>query len=116
MEEQLASATDQEAFNVTKIMGSKRILAFPLNPATVAVAFAGFIKMVRQGKNSPPMMSSCLTVQATFPPKKSILGDDWAKQVDFVRILATARQLPETGIISALQKMLVFESQAGAYH
>ncbi|MCL4879956.1 MAG: threonine synthase [Anaerolineae bacterium] len=96
-----ASATDQEAFNVTKIMAQTDGVS--VEPAT-AVAFAGLIKMVRQGKIHPNDVVVFNCSGHTFPVEKSILGDDWAKQVDLSDI-GTARQLPETGIISALQNV-----------
>lgn len=94
-----ASASDQEAFNVTKIMAQTDGVS--VEPAT-AVAFAGLIKMVRQGKIKPDDVVVFNCSGHTFPVEKSILGDDWAKQVDLSDI-GTGRQLPETGIISALR-------------
>ncbi len=94
-----ASASDQEAFNVTKIMAQTDGVS--VEPAT-AVAFAGLIKMVKEGKIKPDEVVVFNCSGHTFPVEKNILGDDWAKQVDLSDI-EPSRQLPETGLISALQ-------------
>ncbi|MBZ0307304.1 MAG: pyridoxal-phosphate dependent enzyme, partial [Anaerolineae bacterium] len=95
------SASDEEAFSVTKIMAQTDGVS--VEPAT-AVAFAGLIKMVRQGDIKPHDIVVFNCSGHTFPVEKTILGDNWAKQVDLSDI-GTGRQLPETGIISALQNV-----------
>lgn len=96
-----ADATDEEAFSATKVLA--RTDGISVEPAT-AVAFAGLIKMVREGKIKPDDVVVFNCTGHTFPVEKSILGDRWAKQVDLSKI-STEVKLPETRIISALKNV-----------
>ncbi|HLA43965.1 MAG TPA: threonine synthase [Aggregatilineales bacterium] len=100
------SASDEEAFDITKVMA--RTDGVSVEPAT-AVAFAGLVKMVREGsiKSDEVVVFNC--TGHTFPVEKIILGDQWTKNVDLSRVKKET-QLPETSILSALENVGVSRS------
>jgi threonine synthase len=110
-----ASADDDEAFETTRLLA--RTDGVSVEPAT-AVAFAGFVKMVRRGDIRPDDVVIFNCTGHTFPVEKSILGDQWAKQVDLSEY-KTRTKLPESGILRAvnhvgksIQRVLVIEDNA----
>lgn len=95
------SATDEEAFETTRILA--RMDGLSVEPAT-SVAFAGLIKMVRRGviKQDDVVVFNCSG--HTFPVEKSILGDQWAREVDLSEASRTPT-LPTAGVLSAIEKV-----------
>ena len=93
-----ASAEDEEAFETTRMLA--RTDGMSVEPAT-AVAFAGFVKMVRSGQIKPDDVVVFNCTGHTFPVEKSILGDQWAKQVDLSEYKSRTK-LPESGILKAV--------------
>ena len=93
------SASDDEAFEVTKIMA--RTDGFSVEPAT-AVAFAGLIKMVRHKKIKPDDVVVFNLSGHTFPVEKAILGKQWARHVDISHTDPTP-QVPTNTVLSAVQ-------------
>lgn len=96
-----ASASDEEAFNATRMLARSDGLS--VEPAT-AVGVAGLIKLVKQGTIKPDDVVVFNCTGHTFPVEKAILGEQWSKQVDLSRI-ETQENLPETPLISALAKV-----------
>lgn len=96
-----ASATDEEAFEATRILA--RNDGISVEPAT-AVAFAGLVKLVRDGVIKPDDVVVFNCSGHTFPVEKSILGDEWARQVDLSNV-DTRPTLPETSLLSAVEKI-----------
>lgn len=96
-----ASASDEEAFQVTRLLA--RAEGISVEPAT-AVGLAGLITMVKEGaiQSDEVVVFNC--TGHTFPVEKSILGEQWAKQVDLSRI-ATNERLPESKLIQTLETM-----------
>ncbi len=95
------SATDEEAFDTTRIMA--RTDGLSVEPAT-AVAFAGLVKMVRRGviKSDDVVVFNCSG--HTFPVEKAILGDAWAREVDISHTSPTP-SVPTTGLLSAIKSV-----------
>ncbi len=97
----MEDATDEEAFNTTKLLA--RTEGLSVEPAT-AVAFAGLIKLARRGIIKPNEMVVINCSGHTFPVEKQILGDQYAHQVD-VSAQTGRVSLPTEGLLSALQRM-----------
>ncbi len=97
----MESATDEEAFNATRILA--RTEGLSVEPAT-AVAFAGLTKMVRAGIIKPDQLVVINCSGHTFPVEKQILGDQYARHVDVSRA-GKIPALPEEGLLSALEQM-----------
>lgn len=95
------SATDEEAFEVTRILA--RTDGISVEPAT-AVAFAGLIKMVRRGviKSDQVVVFNCSG--HTFPVEKDILGQEWAREVD-ISTAPTTPSLPTSHLLTAVQEV-----------
>jgi threonine synthase len=108
-----ASASDQEAFDITRVMARKDGIS--VEPAT-AVAFAGLVKMVERGQIKPDDVVVFNCSGHTFPVEKEILGEHWAKNVDLSKFATTDVPLPRTGLLSAVgnvqnkvQKVVIIE-------
>ncbi len=95
------SASDEEAFEATRIMA--RIDGISVEPAT-AVAFAGLVKMVQNGKIRPDDVVVFNCSGHTFPVEKTILGEAWSHEVDLSHISPTP-SVPTTGLLSAVNKV-----------
>lgn len=95
------SATDEEAFEATRIMA--RTDGISVEPAT-AVAFAGLMKMVQNGKIKPDDVVVFNCSGHTFPVEKTILGDQWAREVDLSHISPTP-SVPTKGLLSAVSQV-----------
>lgn len=95
------SATDEEAFEATRIMA--RTDGISVEPAT-AVAFAGLMKMVKNGKIKPDDVVVFNCSGHTFPVEKRILGEEWAREVDLSHISPTP-SVPTSQVLSAVSKV-----------
>jgi threonine synthase len=95
------SATDDEAFTATLI--AARTDGISVEPAT-AVAFAGLIKMVREGVIKPDDLVVLNCSGHTMSVEKHILGEQWQKTVDLSE-KDVAATLPEEGLLSALEQV-----------
>src|SRR5207302_3507764 len=98
---EMEDASDEEAFNATRLLG--RTEGLSVEPAT-AVAFAGLFKMVRRGIIKPDEIVVINCSGHTFPVEKQILGDRYARQVD-VSKEGMRVSVPEEGLLSALEQM-----------
>ena len=112
-----ASASDEEAFEMTKIMA--RTDGISVEPAT-AVAFAGMVKLVRNGTIKPNDVVVFNCSGHTFPVEKAILGERWSKELD-ISETSTAPSLPTTSLVEAVKnvkspvrKVLVIEDTEDA--
>ncbi len=97
----MEDATDEEAFNATKMLA--RTEGLSVEPAT-AVAFAGLIKLARRGIIKPDQVVVINCSGHTFAVEKQILGDQFARQVD-VSEQGKRVSVPEEGLLSALEQM-----------
>jgi threonine synthase len=95
------SVTDEEAFETTRILA--RNDGISVEPAT-AVAFAGLVQMVREGKIKPDDVVVFNCSGHTLPVEKAILGDQWARQVDISEV-SPLPSLPTTRLLSAVEKV-----------
>lgn len=95
------SATDEEAFNAIRVLA--RLDGISVEPAT-GVTFAGLIKMVRQGIIKPDDVVVINGSGHTLPVEKTILGDQWQKQIDLSEA-PTAAPVPEADLTEAVSKM-----------
>jgi threonine synthase len=94
------SVSDAEAFRAIHILAKMEGLS--MEPAS-AVAFAGLIKIVRNGMIKPTETVVVNLTGHTLPVEKMILGEGWAKN-----IILTSKQLeekPEEGLLSALSRI-----------
>lgn len=94
----MESATDEEAFDATRILAHLEGLS--VEPAT-AVTFAGLFKMARAGVFKPDDVIVVNCSGHTFPVEKQILGEKWARHVD-ASSAGGRISLPEEGLLSAL--------------
>jgi len=97
----METATDEEAFNATKLLA--RTEGLSVEPAT-AVAFAGLIKLARRGIIKPNEVVVINCSGHTLAVEKQILGDRFERQVD-VSARADQVSVPEEGLLSALEQM-----------
>lgn len=95
------SATDEEAFNATRIVARNDGIA--VEPAA-AVAFAGLFKMVRQGVIKPDDVVVVNCSGNTMAVESQILGDQWERSVDLSQRSRTP-VVPQEGLLSALEQM-----------
>ncbi len=95
------SATDEEAFNAIRVLA--KLDGISVEPAT-GVTFAGLIKMVRQGIIKPDDVVVVNGSGHTLPVEKTILGDQWQKQIDLSEA-PTAAPIPEADLTEAVAKM-----------
>jgi threonine synthase len=96
-----ASASDEEAFNATRIVARNEGIS--VEPAT-AVTFAGLFKLVRQGVIKPNDVVVVNVSGHTMPVETMILGDQWQKSVDFAQRNAEP-VLPQEGLYAALEQI-----------
>ncbi len=94
--------TDEEAFEYTKMLA--RTDGISVEPAT-AVAFGGLVKMVQHGDIKPDDVVVFNCTGHTFPVEKAILGDQWSRNVDLSKVVQETQPLPESGLLSALEKV-----------
>ena len=94
------SVTDDEAFRAIHVLAKMEGLS--MEPAS-AVAFAGLIKMVRNGQIKPSDTVVVNLTGHTLPVEKMILGEGWARQVEVSD--QDAEKKPEEGLLSALRRV-----------
>jgi threonine synthase len=94
------SVTDEEAFRAIHVLAKMEGLS--MEPAS-AVAFAGLIKMVRNGQIKPTDTVVVNLTGHTLPVEKMILGEGWARKVEVSD--TEAREKPEEGLLSALSRV-----------
>jgi threonine synthase len=95
-----ASASDEEAFNATRLLA--RTEGLSVEPAT-AVAIAGLIKLVKQGAIKSDELVVFNGTGHTFPVETQILGDQWARKLDLSKYKTSEMAVPEGRLLSALQ-------------
>lgn len=95
------SATDEEAFEMTKIMA--RTDGLSVEPAT-AVAFAGLVDMVRNGTIKSDEVVVFNLSGHTFPVEKRILGEKWARKLDISGASRTP-VLPTDTLVEAVERV-----------
>jgi threonine synthase len=112
-----AAASDEEAFEMTKILAHADGIS--VEPAT-AVAFAGMVKLVRDGTIKPDDVVVFNCSGHTFPVEKSILGDQWFKELD-ISGASRSPLLPTTSLVEAIaqveapvRRILVIEDSSDA--
>jgi threonine synthase len=94
------SVTDEEAFRAIHVLAKMEGLS--MEPASAA-AFAGLIKMVREGTIKPDDVIVVNLTGHTLPVEKMILGDGWVK--DMAVPLSMLDDKPEEGLLSALSRV-----------
>ncbi len=94
------SASDEEAFRAIHVLAKMEGLS--MEPAS-AVAFAGLIKMVRNGQIKPTDLVVINLTGHTLPVEKMILGEGWARNL--VLSSKAAEEKPEEGLLSALSRV-----------
>lgn len=109
------SVTDEEAYQVLKQIA--QLDGFSVEPAT-AIAFAGLIKLVRQGILHPDEIIVLNCTGHTFPVEKHLLGDDLIRDVD---VSEARSEVPTEGLLTALEtvddtvtRVIVIEDDRGA--
>lgn len=95
-----SSASDEEAFETTRLLA--RTEGISVEPAT-AVAFAGLVKLVREGKIKSHEVVVFNCTGHTFPVETHILGDQWEKRVDLSKVKVSP--VPETRLLTALEQV-----------
>lgn len=91
------SVSDEEAYRTIHMVA--KLEGFSIEPAS-AVAFAGLIKLVRDGVIQP---DQCVVVNCTghtISIEKEILGENWARNL--VVSPSALQERPEEGLLSAL--------------
>jgi len=94
------SVTDDEAFRAIHVLAKMEGLS--MEPAS-AVAFAGLIKMVRNGQIKPTDTVVINLTGHTLPVEKMILGEGWARNL--VLPSQSIEEKPEEGLLSALSRI-----------
>jgi threonine synthase len=89
------SVTDEETFRTLHILA--KLEGVSVEPAA-AVAFAGLIKLARQGKISPDEVVVVNCSGHTVPVERIILGESWTRDV----FLPHQAPIPEEGLLAAL--------------
>ncbi|NIV12497.1 MAG: pyridoxal-phosphate dependent enzyme [Aliifodinibius sp.] len=96
------SVTDEEAFKAMHILA--KMEGISVEPAT-AVAFAGLIKMVRNGIIKPTDVIVINCTGHTVPVEQEVIGDNWAKDVEFPTPEIEASVPAEDGLLAALNRV-----------
>ncbi len=94
----MESVTDEEAFKAMHLAAKMEGLS--IEPAT-AVAFAGLIKLARQGVIRPDQVVVVNCTGHTMPIEEELLGEDWAQAL--VVPEAAFPERPREGLLAALQ-------------
>lgn len=98
----IESVTDEEAFRSMHYLAKMEGLS--VEPAA-AVAFAGLVKLVRNGHIRPTDTIVINCTGHTMPIEKNILGEGWARNI--VLPSQTMEESPEEGLLAALSKVAV---------
>ncbi len=96
----IESVSDEDAFRAIHVLAKMEGLS--MEPAS-AVAFAGLIKLVRNGKIKPSEVVVINLTGHTLPVEKMILGEGWARNL--VLPSKTIDEKPEEGLLSALSRV-----------
>jgi threonine synthase len=99
----MESVTDEEAYRALHVLAKMEGLS--MEPAA-AVAFAGLIKLVRQGVIGPDDVVVVNCSGHTFPIQTEILGEGWSRDVELpaeAPLELAAR--PQEGLLAALQRL-----------
>lgn len=96
----IESVSDEEAFRAIHVLAKMEGLS--MEPAS-AVAFAGLIKMVRNGQIKPTDTIVINLTGHTLPVEKMILGEGWARNL--VLPTEAIEKKPEEGLLSALSRV-----------
>ena len=94
------SVTDEETFRTIHTLA--KMEGISVEPAA-AVAFAGLIRLVRQGVINSDEVIVINCTGHTMPVEKMILGDGWAHNVDVA--FPTQSETPQEGLVAALSRM-----------
>jgi len=94
------SVSDEAAFRAIHVLAKMEGLS--MEPAS-AVAFAGLIKLVRNGQVKPDDVIVVNLTGHTLPVEKMILGEGWAKNM--IISSKTMEEKPEEGLLSALSRI-----------
>lgn len=94
------AVSDAEAFRAMHIAAKMEGLS--IEPAA-AVAFAGLIKLARQGQVKPTDVVVVNCSGHTMPIEATILGNGWARNV--VLPTQVMRDIPEEGLLAALDRV-----------
>ena len=96
----LDSVSDDEAYRALHVLA--KLEGISMEPAA-AVAFAGLIKLVREGLIKPEQVVVINCSGHTFPIQMEILGEGWARAVDVPA--ETQASVPREGLLSALNRL-----------
>lgn len=102
------SVSDEEAFRAMHIMA--KLDGFSMEPAA-AMAFAGLLKMVQQGRVRPDEVVVVNCSGHTFPVEKHLLDEGWARSLDLEADTLPAESkepfpLPqEEGLLASLERL-----------
>lgn len=95
--------SDEEAFRAMHIVA--KMEGISIEPAT-AVAFAGMINMIREGLIKPSDVVVINCTGHTIPVAQEVIGDDWARDVEFPAEEEKAVEpLLEDGLLAALNRV-----------
>ncbi len=95
----MESVTDLEAYEAMKAIAKSEGMA--VEPAT-AVAFAGFLKLSKQGVLGKDETIAINCTGHTFPVEKHVLGEQWAVDVHLSKDQSPA---PQEGLQAALESL-----------
>jgi threonine synthase len=96
------SVTDEEAFKAMHILA--KMEGISVEPAT-AVAFAGLIKMVRNGQIKPSDVVVVNCTGHTVPVEQEVIGDNWITNVEFPLEGIESAVPAEDGLLAALNRV-----------
>jgi threonine synthase len=96
------SVTDEEAFKAMHILA--KMEGISVEPAT-AVAFAGLIKMVRSNQIKPTDIVVINCTGHTIPVEQEVIGDDWARDVEYPSESIEGIVPAEDGLLAALNRV-----------
>jgi threonine synthase len=94
------SVSDEEAFRAMHIVAKMEGLS--IEPAA-AVAFAGLIKLIRQGQIEPSEVVVVNCTGHTMPIEPMVLGTGWARNVVLPSL--SREETPEEGLLAALTRV-----------
>lgn len=98
------SVSDEEAYRAMHIVAKMEGLS--VEPAA-AVAFGGIIKLIRSGVIQPSETVVINCTGHTMPPEKSILGDNWARDIVLPSQAGSLGEPAEEGLLAALSKVAI---------
>jgi threonine synthase len=94
------SVTDEEAFRAIHVLA--KMEGFSVEPAA-AVAFAGLVKLVRNGTIKPTETVVINCTGHSMPIEETVLGEGWSH--DIVLPSQYPREAPEEGLLAALSRV-----------